>query len=250
MAEKSEGPARTAGSSGPPNRAPPAAGQTICGCRQDSGSVRPDGPGSADIMPLAKAKNLPHTPAAGVSDPPKMCRTTRALPPDPRGFALWASSTRTMLRIALERAQVGCSLPEPCHWRKAENARRPVAKRQAGGFRISPSFLFPSRSSRRGGRGRPTHREVSVNGFAKPRRAPGMLVFCTGASPTALGRSELSGTAVGNPQIHLQSERASPRLECHRGRLGTPRVRCGFDANNGCRRRDWEGSAGAGVIRF
>ena len=32
-------------------------------------------------MLLAKAENLPHTPAAGVSGPPEMCRTTRAPAP-------------------------------------------------------------------------------------------------------------------------------------------------------------------------
>jgi hypothetical protein len=64
-----------------------------------------------------------------ISTGAKMCGTTRALLLAPRHVELWAGSTRTMLRIALERAGVGCSLAGPCHWRKAQNARRPVAQR-------------------------------------------------------------------------------------------------------------------------
>jgi len=55
--------------------------------RQDSTIVLPGGPGSAGIMLLTKAENLPRTPAAGVSCPQEMCRTTGALPPNPRHFA-------------------------------------------------------------------------------------------------------------------------------------------------------------------
>jgi hypothetical protein len=42
-----------------------------------AGSSRPLELGSACIMLLANAKNLPYTPAAGMFDPPEMCRTTR-----------------------------------------------------------------------------------------------------------------------------------------------------------------------------
>jgi hypothetical protein len=61
-------------------------------------------------------------------------------------FALCANSMNPKEAGDLNRRPRRCAASFPCHWRKAKNARRPVAQRRAGGFRISPSLPCAPRS--------------------------------------------------------------------------------------------------------